>query len=168
MKRAELVIIVGINGAGKTTFYQQNHQRFDQFTYISADEILRKMHGNWRKSDDQIKALLQMDATVRKLINQHVNIVYEVNLGGNARSVVKIMDLAHSMHYSVTVIEIRIRDAALAVERILHRFKAGGFGADPALIIKRFTKLESDFAELEQMVDQVIKFDNTQSFIRCD
>ena len=168
MKRAELVIIVGINGAGKTTFYQQNHQRFDQFTYISADEILRKMHGNWRKSDDQIKALLQMDATVRKLINQHVNIVYEVNLGGNARSVVKIMDLAHSMHYSVTVIEIRIRDAALAVERILHRFKAGGFGADPALIIKRFTKLESDFAELEQTVDQVIKFDNTQSFIRCD
>ena len=168
MKRAELVIIAGINGAGKTTFYQQNHQRFDQFTYISADEILRKMHGNWRKSDDQIKALLQMDATVRKLINQHVNIVYEVNLGGNARSVVKIMDLAHSMHYSVTVIEIRIRDAALAVERILQRFKAGGFGADPALIIKRFTKLESDFAELEQMVDQVIKFDNTQSFIRCD
>ena len=60
------------------------------------------------------------------------------------------------------------RDAALAVKRILHRFKAGGFGADPALIIKRFTKLESDFAELEQMVDQVIKFDNTQSFIRCD
>ena len=168
MKRAELVIIAGINGAGKTTFYQQNHQRFDQFTYISADEILRKMHGNWRKSDDQIKALLQMDATVRKLINQHVNIVYEVNLGGNARSVVKIMDLAHSMHYSVTVIEIRIRDAALAVERILQRFKAGGFGADPALIIKRFTKLESDFAELEQTADQVIKFDNTQSFIRCD
>lgn len=168
MKRAELVIIAGINGAGKTTFYQQNHQRFDQFTYISADEILRKMHGNWRKSDDQIKALLQMDATVRKLINQHVNIVYEVNLGGNARSVVKIMDLAHSMHYSVTVIEIRIRDAALAVERILQRFKAGGFGADPALITKRFTKLESDFAELEQTADQVIKFDNTQSFIRCD
>lgn len=168
MKRAELVIIAGINGAGKTTFYQQNHQRFDQFTYISADEILRKMHGNWRKSDDQIKALLQMDATVRKLINQHVNIVYEVNLGGNARSVVKIMDLAHSMHYSVTVIEIRIRDAALAVERILQRFKAGGFGADPVLIIKRFTKLESDFAELEQTADQVIKFDNTQSFIRCD
>lgn len=168
MKRAELVIIAGINGAGKTTFYQQNHQRFDQFTYISADEILRKMHGNWRKSDDQIKALLQMDATVRKLINQHVNIVYEVNLGGNARSVVKIMDLAHSMHYSVTVIEIRIRDAALAVERILQRFKAGGFGADPALITKRFTKLESDFAELEQTADQVIKFGNTQSFIRCD
>ena len=168
MKRAELVIIAGINGAGKTTFYQQNHQRFDQFTYISADEILRKMHGNWRKSDDQIKALLQMDATVRKLINQHVNIVYEVNLGGNARSVVKTMDLAHSMHYSVTVIEIRIRDAALAVERILQRFKAGGFGADPALITKRFTKLESDFAELEQTADQVIKFDNTQSFIRCD
>lgn len=168
MKQAELVIIAGINGAGKTTFYQQNHQRFDQFTYISADEILRKMHGNWRKSDDQIKALLQMDATVRKLINQHVNIVYEVNLGGNARSVVKIMDLAHSMHYSVTVIEIRIRDAALAVERILQRFKAGGFGADPALITKRFTKLESDFAELEQTADQVIKFGNTQSFIRCD
>ena len=168
MKRAELVIIAVINGAGKTTFYQQNHQRFDQFTYISADEILRKMHGNWRKSDDQIKALLQMDATVRKLINQHVNIVYEVNLGGNARSVVKIMDLAHSMHYSVTVIEIRIRDAALAVERILQRFKAGGFGADPALITKRFTKLESDFAELEQTADQVIKFGNTQSFIRCD
>ena len=168
MKRAELVIIAGINGAGKTTFYQQNHQWFDQFTYISADEFLQKMHGNWRKSDDQIKALLQTDAAIRELINRHANIIYEVSLGGNVRSVVKIMDLAHSMHYSVTVIEIQIRDAALAVERILKRFKAGGFGADPALITKRFTKLESDFAELEQMVDQVIKFDNTQSFIRCD
>ena len=124
MKRAELVIIAGINGAGKTTFYQQNHQRFDQFTYISADEFLRKMHGNWRKSDNQIKALLQTDATVRKMIAQQVNIVYEVNLGGNARSLVKMMDLAHSMHYSVTVIEIRIWDAALAIERILQRFKA--------------------------------------------
>ena len=168
MKRAELVIIAGINGAGKTTFYQQNHQWFDQFTYISADEFLQKMHGNWRKSDDQIKALLQTDAAIRELINRHANIIYEVSLGGNVRSVVKIMDLAHSMHYSVTVIEIQIRDAALAVERILKRFKAGGFGADPALITKRFTKLESDFAELEQMADQVIKFDNTQSFIRCD
>ena len=168
MKRAELVIIAGINGAGKTTFYQQNHQRFDQFTYISADEFLQKMHGNWRKSDDQIKALLQTNAAIRELINRHANIVYEVSLGGNVRSVVKIMDLAHSMHYSVTVIEIQIRDAALAVERILQRFKAGGFGADLELITKRFTKLESDFAELEQMVDQVIKFDNTQSFIRCD
>ena len=168
MKRAELVIIAGINGAGKTTFYQQNHQRFDQFTYISADEFLRKMHGNWRKSDDQIKALLQTDATVRKMITQQVNVVYEVNLGGNARSLTKIMDLAHSSQYSVMVIEIKIRDAALAVERILQRFKAGGFGADPALITKRFTKLESNFAELEQTADQVIKFDNTQSFIRCD
>lgn len=168
MKRAELVIIAGINGAGKTTFYQQNHQWFDQFTYISADEFLQKMHGNWRKSDDQIKALLQTDAAIRELINRHANIIYEVSLGGNVRSVVKIMDLAHSMHYSVTVIEIQIRDAALAVERILQRFKAGGFGADPALITKRFTELESDFAELEQTADQVIKFDNTQSFIRCD
>ena len=168
MKRAELVIIAGINGAGKTTFYQQNHQRFDQITYISADEFLRKMHGNWRKSDDQIKALLQMDATVRKMIAQQVNIVDEVNLGGNARSLVKIMDLAHSVQYSVTVIEIRIRDATLAVERILQRFKAGGFGADPALITKRFTNLESDFVELERAADHVVKFDNTQAFIKLN
>lgn len=168
MKRAKLVIIAGINGAGKTTFYQQNQQRFERFTYISADRFLRKMHGNWRKSGDQIKALLQADAAVRKAIAQQVNIVYEVNLGGNARSLTKIMDLAHSSQYSVTVIEIKIRDAALAVERILQRFKAGGFGADSALITKRFTELESDFAELEQTADQVIKFDNTQSFIRCD
>lgn len=168
MKQAELVIIAGVNGAGKTTFYQQNQQRFEQFTYISADEFLRKMHGNWRKSDDQIKAMLQADAAIRKLIDQHINIVYEVNLGGNARSLVKIMDLAHSMQYSVTVIEIKIRDAALAVERILQRFKAGGFGADPALMTKRFINLESDFVELEQAADQVIKFDNTQSFVRCD
>ena len=168
MKRAELVIIAGINGAGKTTFYRQNHQRFDQFTYISADEFLRKMHGNWRKSDDQIKALLQANAAVQKAIAQQANIVYEVNLGGNVRSLTKIMDLAHSSQYSVTVIEIKIRDAALAVERILQRFKAGGFGADLELITKRFTKLESDFAELEQTADQVIKFDNTQSFIRRD
>lgn len=88
--------------------------------------------------------------------------------GGNARSLVKIMDLAHSMQYSVTVIEIKIRDAALAVERILQRFEAGGFGADPALITKRFINLELDFVELEQATDQVIKFDNTQSFVRCD
>ena len=168
MKQAELVIIAGINGAGKTTFYQQNQKKFEQFAYISADEFLRKMHGNWRKSDDQIKAMLQADAAIRKLIDQHINTVYEVNLGGNARSLVKIMDLAHSSQYSVTVIEIKIRDAALAVERILQRFKAGGFGADPALITKRFTNLESDFAELERAADQVIKDDNTQSFIRCD
>lgn len=161
MKQAELVIIAGANGAGKTTFYQQNQQRFEQFTYISADEFLRKMHGNWRKSDDQIKAMLQADAAIRKLIDQHINIVYEVNLGGNARSLVKIMDLAHSMQYSVTVIEIKIRDAALAVERILQRFKAGGVGADSALITQRFTNLESDFAELGQAADQVIKLDNT-------
>ena len=165
MKRAELVIIAGINGVGKTTFYQQNHQRFNQFTYISADEFLRKIHGNWRKSDDQIKALLQADAAIRKLINRHANIVYEVSLG---RSVVKIMDLAHSMHYSVTVIEIRIRDAALAVERILQRFKAGGFGADPALITKRFTNLESDFTELECATEHVVKLDNTQAFIKLN
>lgn len=168
MKRAELVIIAGINGAGKTTFYQQNHQRLDQFTYISEDEFLQKMHGNWRKSDDQIKALLQTDAAIRELINRHANIVYEVSLGGNVRSVVKLMDLAHSMHYSVTVIEIRIRDAALAVERILQRFKAGGFGADPALITKRFTNLESDFAELERAANHVVKFDNTQALIKLN
>lgn len=70
MKQAELVIIAGANGAGKTTFYQQNQQRFEQFTYISADEFLRKRHGNWRKSDDQIKAMLQADAAIRKLIDQ--------------------------------------------------------------------------------------------------
>ena len=168
MKQAELVIIAGINGAGKTTFYQRDQQRFERFTYISADRFLRKMHGNWRKSGDQINAMLQANAAVRKAIAQQANIVYEVNLGGNARSLIKIMDLAHSSQYSVTVIEIKIRDAALAVERILQRFKAGGFGADPALITKRFANLESDFAELEQTADQVIKFDNTQSFIRCD
>lgn len=168
MKRAKLVIIAGINGAGKTTFYQRNQQRFERFTYISADEFLQKMHGNWRKSDDQIKALLQTDAAIRELINRHANIVYEVSLGGNVRSVVKLMDLAHSMHYSVTVIEIRIRDAALAVERILQRFKAGGFGADPALITKRFTNLESDFAELERAANHVVKFDNTQALIKLN
>ena len=98
MKRAKLVIIAGINGAGKTTFYQRNQQRFERFTYISADRFLRKMHGNWRKSGDQINAMLQADAAVRKAIAQQVNIVYEVNLGGNARSLTKIMDLAYSSH----------------------------------------------------------------------
>ena len=59
------------------------------------------------------------------------------------------------------MIEIKIRDASLAVERILQRFKVGGFGADPTLITKRFTNLESDFTKLERTADQVIKYDNT-------
>lgn len=168
MKKPKLVILAGSNGAGKTTLYRRFINDFQGFEYLSSDVMLQNFNGNWRKSDDQIKAMLQVNARLRELIESTKSIVYEVNLGGNQKSLMKLVDSAHASNYEVILIEVKIRDAELAVERILQRFKQGGYGASPELIKKRFPDIKHNFEMLELSADKVIKFNNTSLLERCN
>lgn len=168
MEKPKFVILAGSDGAGKTTLYRKFIGNFQKFEYLSSDVMLQNFNGNWRKSNDQIKAMLQVNDRSRELIQKNQNIVYEVNFGGTQKNLVKLVDLAHTLNYEVILIEVEIRDAELAVERILQRFKQGGYGASPELIKRRFQDVKRNFNTFKSLVDRVIKFNNTIVLKRCD
>lgn len=129
MKNVRLTVLAGVNGAGKTTLRQRQAQLFAGDVIIDADDYLRHAHGNWRRGNDRMTAVMAARRAVGEQLAAHQAVTWETPLGGTARTALRLVAQAHKYKMTVRLIGVLVPDATTALQRVTARFQQGGFGA---------------------------------------
>jgi len=163
VKRPQCIIIAGVNGVGKSTFYSSNEYLFTGTIRINADEILRQQHGDWRKSADILRAMRQELIKIHQAIKEKQAFHMETTLSGNARTLLDIIAEARQQKFEISLYYLAVRSPQTAVERVQIRVKKGGHGVPEQTVLKRYVKTLSNLPKIAKVADRVRIFDNDVS-----
>lgn len=81
-KQSQYIIVAGVNGSGKSTFYQSVPDFFINTKRINADEILRQKGWNWQKMSDNMKAMRIVIQQMNDAIENNISFHQETTLSG--------------------------------------------------------------------------------------
>ena len=161
--RPKYIIVAGVNGSGKSTFYDTYPELFIDTKRINADEILKSNGGDWKKMSDNMKAMREVIQLMNQAIENHISFHQETTLSGQGQK--KWIEKAKQNGYEVTLLYVGIKDADLAVERVKQRVAKGGHGIPEETIRKRFQQSLKNLEIIAPLSDRVELYDNTDSFI---
>lgn len=161
--RPRYIIVAGVNGSGKSTFYRSTPSLFMNTKRINADEILKSNGGDWKKMSDNMKAMRAVIQLMNQAIENHISFHQETTLSGQGQK--KWIEKAKQNGYEVTLLYVGIKDADLAVERVKQRVAKGGHGIPEETIRKRFQQSLKNLEIIAPLCDCVELYDNTDSFI---
>jgi predicted ABC-type ATPase len=159
MRRPIFTLIAGINGAGKSTYYDwiSTTEKENLGIKINPDELALE-YGNIFAGG---KAALKMRA---KCLEENISFYQETTFTG--KSILKSVDEAKARGYGINLIYVCVDSAEIAIERVANRVKAGGHDIPKNDIIRRYPE------SLKNLYEQICKFDsarlidNTQEYTR--
>lgn len=141
MKTPELIIVGGPNGSGKSTF-ALHHAKTTGTRYIGADQIAAELSPK-NPFSKRVEASRQFITTIREAIGQRETLIVESTLAG--KSMQRLILLAKSSGYRVTVIFAFLDSATTCVERVNQRVKLGGHHVPEQDIRRRFARAINNF-----------------------
>ncbi|MBO4847438.1 MAG: ATPase [Lachnospiraceae bacterium] len=156
-------IIAGVNGAGKSTFYQlyphlKNEHR------VNADDILREFKLDWHDFSSVLMAGKEAVKRLNIYIDEGISFNQETTLCG--KTVINSIKKAKEKGFIIELHYIGLDNAELAKERVAHRVSVGGHGVSDYDIERRY---EESFTGLEKVLplcNLVAIYDNTKEFRR--
>lgn len=166
------ILVAGVNGAGKSTFYHSVQDIGSLFEFcdgnilqglhrVNADEILKEF-GDWRNPKDSMEAGRIAVKRIRKYLKDGASFCQETTLCG--RGVVRNIVAAKDSGYKVGIIYVGVEGPEIAVSRVQQRVQAGGHGVDPADVRRRYDESLSNINAVLDRCDGVLFFDNTHAF----
>ena len=163
MSQKKLVLLIGMNGVGKTTFRHQNSLLKDA-KIIDSDHFLIENGGNWRRTNDRVKAIINADQELKNNLFHGENIIWEFEAAGHAQNELKIIEEAHNLGYIIQLVWIVVKSSQLSLKRVLKRFKDGGIGGTQIGLTERIQRIAFNFMKIEPYADQVVILDNSNYF----
>jgi len=134
---ANLYVISGCNGAGKTTAsYSVLPDMLHCREFVNADEIAKGL-SPFQPDNVAIEAGRIMLSRIRDLIRQNVDFAFETTLA--SRTYVNFIREAQSKGYFVTLVYFWLNSPELAVERVRNRVISGGHGIPENVIYRRYS-----------------------------
>lgn len=162
----KFILLTGADGVGKTTFYQQYLNKFENYRYFSLEKQLSKMKRNWRKTSDWMMSYKEMIQSIQKTVDEHKNIILEMPLSGSVHMIEQWVEKAKDQGYECILIWIQTSSFELAYNRVIQRVKLGGIGVDRQVAEQRFIKQEKMVNSLAPIFDCVEYWENNQQLIR--
>ncbi|MGZ5364890.1 MAG: zeta toxin family protein [Mycobacterium sp.] len=157
MKRLDLV--VGSNGAGKTTFVELTlAPLLPGSVFVNADEIAK---ARWPQDPPAhaYEAAKVAAETRAKLIALGRSYIAETVFSHPSK--LELIDAAHAADY-VVVLHVVLVPEELAVQRVAHRVQAGGHSVPENKIRERYQRLWTLVADAITRRDQTTVYDNSQ------
>lgn len=154
------IIVAGVNGAGKSTFYQTT-DFLKNSVRINADEILREHGWKWQDTLANQKAMKIEIKIIKKMLLSRTSFHIETTLAGNAYSHIKRIKYAKELGYKVILHYIALATPELAIKRVKARVLKGGHGVDENLIYKRYYSSLTNLSQIKEVVDQYFIWDNS-------
>lgn len=155
------ILFAGVNGAGKSVFYQTMSSEIAGMPRVNTDEIV-KSFGNWQNFADVIKAGKIAIQQIEDNFAQGKSFNQETTLCG--ASVMKNIRKAKKLGYYIVVYYIGIVSADTAKERVKQRVKNGGHGIPDKDIERRYTESLQKLKEVIPICDEITLYDNTGTF----
>jgi len=162
---ANMYIICGCNGAGKTTAsYTMLPDMLGCDEYIDADEIAKGLSPS-DPSQAAIRASRLMMERFNELIEKGKDFGLETTL--STRSLVRMAMEAKRKGFSVHIIYFWLKSPELAIERVKRRYEAGGHTVPEEAIRRRYTVGIDNLIKLYMPIcDLWTIFDNSLSELK--
>lgn len=155
------VLFAGVNGAGKSVFYQTMEAEIANMPRVNTDEIV-KSFGSWQNFSDVIKAGKIAIQQIEDYFTQGVSFNQETTLCG--ASIMKNIHKAKDLGYYLTVYYIGVDSAGIAKERVHQRVKNGGHGIPDKDVERRYSESLRKLKEIIPICNEITLYDNTKTF----
>lgn len=137
----KVVIVAGINGAGKTTAAPRLLREFDIETYLDADEIARLIGNDPQR--DAMRAGRVMHARIDELRAERRSFGLETTLSG--MSLRRNLEHLHEAGYESYLLYLWLPSARFAVSRVSDRVRMGGHHIPTEDILRRYLRSVYNF-----------------------
>ncbi|HEX2080348.1 MAG TPA: AAA family ATPase [Longimicrobium sp.] len=141
MNPPQVVIVAGINGAGKTTAAPGLLREFNVDTYLDADEIARLIGNDPQRN--AIRAGRVMHARIDELRSERRSFALETTLSGI--SLRRNLEQLHEAGYESFLLYLWLPSARLAVSRVSGRVRMGGHHIPTEDILRRYLRSVYNF-----------------------
>lgn len=165
MKKKNLYIIAGCNGAGKTTAsFTILPEILDCKEFVNADEIARGL-SPFQPEEVSFEAGRLMLNRIDELLEEEINFAFETTL--STRSFKERIVTAQSKGYEVSLLFFWLNNPELAIERVANRVTEGGHNIPKDVIIRRYERgIINLFDIYMPLVDEYRIFDNSNGGIK--
>lgn len=159
---ANLYILAGCNGAGKTTAsYSFLPEILDCREFVNSDEFAKSL-SPFDPSEASVTASRFMLRRIEYLLERGATFSVETTLA--TRSLVSIINEAHKRGYVVTILYLWIQSPEMAIQRVRDRVASGGHNIPEAVLRRRYsTGLKYLFEMYMPICDRWMIADNSSS-----
>lgn len=157
MSRPQLWLLVGGNGAGKTTFYRISG--LSQFPFVNADRIARRL-----RPDAPDLVVREAAREAERLRNRYI----ELQLSFCAETVfshpskLNLLRRAKRRGYELNLVYIHL-PRELHVARVVQRTSEGGHDVPAEKIVPRVLRLREHVKKALTICDAALLYDNSDS-----
>ena len=157
-----LYILSGCNGSGKTTAsYTLLPELLECREFVNSDEFAKSL-SPFDPSAASVAASRYMLIKIRYLLNRRADFSIETTLA--TRSLVRIIEEARTLGYSVTLLYFWLKSPEMAIKRVADRVAAGGHNIPEDVIRRRYKMgIQYFFDTYLPICDHWVLADNTQS-----
>jgi len=159
-----LILIDGINGAGKTTFFYQQIKLFlDKFgrhyPFVNADEMERAKHPN-----EVGQHSLEMGKLAAKIRSQYIearqSFVTETVFSHKSKN--QLIHHAQKAGFEVILNHVHVSSAELAYKRVQDRVGAGGHNVPKDKVFSRYERTIVNIKKALITADRTYVWDNSR------
>ena len=159
----ELTIVIGCNGAGKTTWCE-NHADALPADFYNPDRVAKVM-GDWNSRSKQRAA----GKVVRRLIHGHLerkeSFGFEATYAG--RSTPRIVERASTLGYEVHAVFIGTKNPEINIERVAARVRnETGHNVATSDIRRRWQTAQENLARTADTINRIEMLDNSETTSR--
>jgi len=161
MKKTNLYIIAGCNGAGKTTAsFTILPEILNCKEFVNADEIAKGL-SPFQPEKVAFEAGRIMLNRIDDLFRNHIDFAFETTLA--TKSYKQKIEYAQKNGYNTTLLFFWLQNSELAKERVKTRVLEGGHNIPPDIIDRRYLNgIRNLFEIYLEIVDQSYIFDNSE------
>ena len=158
-----LTIVIGGNGAGKTTWCRQHPHELPEAFY-NPDAIAQDL-GDWNDAGNQREAGRIVNAAIRRHLEQREDFGFESTYSGRSRP--RIVRTAASNGYEVRAVFIGTTGPDINIERVRQRVRSGtGHDIPVAEITRRWSAAQKNLAETAASLGAIDVLDNSHGTTR--
>jgi predicted ABC-type ATPase len=155
-KQPKLIILGGVNGVGKSSFWGAMQNLFPDILTINPDKINKECGNNPILGGKKSLKLVQ------DCLNEKKDFAIESTLAGN--TILKNIKKAKELGYNITLFYIGIESEEESLERIKNRVRKGGHNIPEEDVKRRYEKRLEDFMKVFPYCDDIDFYDNTNGF----
>ena len=161
---ARLTIVIGGNGAGKTTWCRRHRDLLPEHFY-NADSIAEGL-GGWNIPAKQRAARELIDRAIEAHLEKLDDFGFESTYSGRSRP--RIVERAKALGYETTAIFVGTRQPEINVDRIAMRVAGlSGHDVETREVHRRWTAAQENLVRTAQAMRRIALMDNSDESARC-
>jgi len=155
-----LIMLAGINGAGKSTFYK--HYLSDTgYEFINADSLHKEKTGAHAETPNQaFNSARDIDSLIESRISLNHSFIHETLFSDSKGFKLRELKAAEKAGYLVVLFHITLSSPKLALERVLKRVQKDGHDVEREKIPLRFARIPENIEAAKGIVDTIYQFNN--------